>query len=100
MAGLWDYLETKPEAGYAAWLNPQRNAPATFWDSMQRQYQNYYSKYLGELGQQIMRGQDPTLRWMDYLQNQNPMSAFRGLSGYNQGQRTESPLFRFLGGWG
>ncbi len=89
----WGWFESKPQAGYANWLGIP-NAPATMQESLGRRYNDFYNNYLGKLGQ------DPTLRWMDYLGGWNPKDYFRGLSAYDQGQTTFAPSYRFLGGGG
>ena len=93
---LLPFLEDEPKAGYFAYQN-QWNTP-----NQQKYYQNQFSqiqdKYLGQLGQQIMGGGVPTLKFSDFLGNYNWGQNYANLTpsqrGVNQSQF--NPLTRWL----
>ena len=59
-------LEEEPRLPYYSYANQQAKSPGQrrFFES---DFSNFYNQYLGQLGTQLMGGQDPTLKFTDYL---------------------------------
>lgn len=95
---LWfDFLSQSPETGYYS----QPEIPS-FTPNQRRVFENSYNdifnEYQGALGRQIRMGEDPTLRWTDYLQ-QNPfIERYGGMLPSERRERPEvfSPPTRWL----
>ena len=98
MAGWADYLQQllneEPKLAYYADLYGQPRSPNQLKFG-QNAYQDIYNQYFGALGQQIMGGQDPTLKFQDFL-SQSPFSQRfanlpPGLTGRSDAQRLYNP---------
>lgn len=61
------FLNESPEYGYFGALN-QYAMPKNKAAFFKTQFVPQYDLYKGQLGQQILSGQDPTLNWTDILQ--------------------------------
>lgn len=74
-ANLWfDFLNERPELAYYGQLREQRrNLTPNQQEYFNRGYGPVWDAYQGALGQQLYRGQEPTLRFTEYLQA-NPFS--------------------------
>ena len=63
-----DFLNDEPEFGYYALANPfARSANQRRY--FQGQYPDIYNQYKGKLGQQVLGGQEPTLKAIDFLKD-------------------------------
>ena len=60
------FLDTTPQAGFFSAFQPQSQTPNQR-RYFQNQFQNIHNEFLGALGSQIRQGQDPTLRFPDFL---------------------------------
>lgn len=63
-----DFLNASPESGYFGYL-AQMGLPKGMQNFYQTQFQPQQSKYMGQLGQQILQGGAPTMNWTDYLKD-------------------------------
>lgn len=67
-SGLFDdFLETTPEAAFFA-ASPDFGSTPNRQSFFQNQFRNIHNQFLGALGKQIQGGEDPTLRFTDFLQ--------------------------------
>jgi hypothetical protein len=89
-----DFLEYEPEAAYYSspkgWTG--QNAFAVGSPNQRRyyqnQFQNIYNEFLGALGQEARRGEAPSMRWTDYLENIPWAERYSGLSPEMAGRTT------------
>lgn len=92
-----DWLNDQPEVGYSAYLRGSGGPPG-----MRRyfggRFDELWREYEGLLGQQAMSGQDPTLKWTDFL-TQTPFTArYARLSPQQRGESTGqfNPYVRWM----
>lgn len=80
------YYNNVPEAGYGAWMQGQNlgigqgrasDPYRAFVQSLYGQLQNDYK---------AVAGREPNLQWMDYLERQNPMNDWLGMSPQQRGE--------------
>lgn len=87
----FDFLNESPE--YAYFSQPGQSL---FTPNQRRAFGNAYSdiynEYKGALGQQIRQGEEPTLRFTDYLQNNPFITRFMQLPPETRGERMD--IFR------
>lgn len=88
-----DLLEEDPRLAYQAFQNVWGRTPG-----QRRFYQNAFdllqNQYLGQLGQLIMQGQDPTLKFTEFLKGFN-FPEFYHLQGGLRRPSKFSPFARF-----
>ena len=89
-----DLLEEQPQVGYAGFLEGLLGGQGGQGFSpnrqrfLQSQFNPTFNRYQGALGQQIMRGQTPDLRFMDFLQNFGLGQLGGGFSPQERGEGT------------
>ena len=85
-----DFFEDYPQAAY--YSSPRGSAFSGQSQNTQRyyqiQFQNVYNEFLGSLGSQIRSGQEPTMRWSDYLENVPFTARYAALSPEQAGRTT------------
>ena len=62
-----DFLEEEPRVAFNAIAPTSTGSPAS-QRFFQNQFQTIHDRFLGQLGQQILGGQDPTARFVPFLQ--------------------------------
>ena len=89
-----DFLEYEPEAAY--YSSPAGGAGTGAFAQgtpnqkryYQNQFQNTYNEFLGALGGQIRAGEDPTMRFTDYLEDIPWTERYAALTPEMAGRRT------------
>ncbi|MBT9158750.1 MAG: hypothetical protein DDT36_01769 [Firmicutes bacterium] len=80
----WKYwLEEFPQAAYEAFR--PRTGPETFLDYWRGQGGRVRDDYMGALGQQALRGEPPSLSFVDFLGNYPFMQRWLGMSPERRG---------------
>jgi hypothetical protein len=74
-----------------------QNGNRNFYDYFKNQYGNVYGNYMGQLGQQALSGQAPTLNFEDYLSNFPFMQQWYSLNPSQRGERQASSMRWNLG---
>jgi len=100
IAGFLDpqfLLREEPETEYFSFQNQFGQAP-TQKRFFQGQFQNIFNQFLGGLGQQIKRGEEPTNTFSDFMENYNFGQQFGQLPPSVRGATTSrfAPTSRFL----
>ena len=85
-----DFLELEPTAAYYSSPGGMQFASGNQGQRryFQNQFQNVYNEFLGALGSQIRSGQEPTMRWTDYLENVPFTARYAALSPEQAGRTT------------
>ena len=85
-----DLLELEPTAAYYSSPGGKQFASGNQGQQryFQNQFQNVYNEFLGSLGSQIRSGQEPTMRWSDYLENVPFTARYAALSPEQAGRTT------------
>ena len=96
-----EFLEENPRAAFYAQGDPfggDRTGGPREKQVFQNQFQNIYNQYMGTLGQQVQRGEVPSLRFQDYLKDFSFSQHFRSLPPSMRGASTGAyaPQARFL----
>ena len=93
-----DLLEQEPKLPYYAKVHGQQRSPNQT-QYFQGAYNDIYNEYLGRLGQQMQGGQDPTLRWTDFLAEMPFIERFARLTPQERGENPSvfnpRTLFRY-----
>lgn len=90
------FLSDRPEAGYFSfqdlWRTPSQKA------YFRNQFSNIQNQYLGQLGQTIRGGGQPTQTFLDFLQNFDWSRQFQGLPPQQRGMDISryNPFTRWL----
>ena len=95
MPDLSGFLEDRPQVAFGTYL-PQRGRMRDFF---QRRYGDIYGEYQGLLGQQVLKGEMPTLRFVDFLRDIDWKQRYLGFSPYQRGEypsRLTGGAARFL----
>jgi hypothetical protein len=90
------FLEDRPEVAFQAMM-PQGGSPAS-QRFFQNQFQNIHGRFLGQLGQQILQGQAPTLQFTDFLRDFNFGGHAAATPPWLRGAQTQrfAPQTRFM----
>ena len=92
-----DFLEEHPESGYYGYLEGQG-----FNRSKKRHLQGLLGQlqqnFMGQLGQQIIQGDAPTKKWMDFVGNTDLNKLYGSMSPRSRGmsQSSLTPRTRHL----
>jgi len=88
-----DIIEEDPSAGFGLFQTGYKQAPFNLRRWLSNQYGRLFGEYRG------MSAIDPSLRWFDYLANQDVGSDFGALPAYERGERPGvfAPRSRFTG---
>lgn len=78
------YLEEEPKAGYFAYQNQWRTPNQKKY--FQNQFAEIQNQYMGRLGQQILGGGEPNLRFTDFLKQYPWMQEFAKLPPSQRGE--------------
>lgn len=94
---LLDILEEEPKAAFFGQQERFGRSPTQqqFWKG---QFQDVHQEWLGRLGQQLLGGQEPNLRFTDFLKNFNFQQRFQSLPPSFRGAQTArfAPPTRFM----
>lgn len=80
-----DWLDTNPEVGYYA-FGRQGGQSANQKNFFRNQFSNVHNQFLGQLGQQILGGQLPDLRFGDFLKSYDFGGAYNRATPRERGQ--------------
>lgn len=95
-----EFLDYQPQAAY--YSSPKGKSFGQGSPNKKRHYQDsfqdYYNQYLGELGTQLRSGQDPTMRFQDYLANDPFTERYTAMTPQSRGEYSQqyNPRTRFL----
>jgi hypothetical protein len=82
---LWSqWLEEEPTALYGWYKNQGTPNQQQYWGN---QYGNVRQNYMGQLANQALGGEMPTLQWSDYLKNYPWLQEWYKQSPYERGER-------------
>ena len=93
---LGSFLSENPQAAFGMNINKIQNPSLSRYFSSQ--YNNLYTKYLGELGRLEAAGQTPTMDFNTFLGKQNWLNNYFGMAPQVRGSYSNqfAPAARFL----
>lgn len=74
-----DFLEERPEIGFQGFLE-NRGFNRSKRNQLSNMFNRFQSDFLGKLANQIIQGETPNLRFMDYLQDDSNIDRIYGAS--------------------
>ncbi len=89
------FLNDQPEAGYYSYQNQWKSPNQKKY--FQSQFSNIQNQYMGQLGQTIRGGGEPTQNWIDFLGQYDWNKQFQGLTPQEKG--TDTSRFNPFARW-